>query len=239
MTFPFQSLNIETTDWCNRKCSFCPNSLIDKEPEFMPLGMYTDILSQLAEHKYDGRICLYQRGEPLLDERLVDLTAMARKTVPSCYLYISTNGDHLTRKLAYKLIHAGMNAIEVSHYDGLRKDLVNDTSHLCAHVYHVDKNPSNGTGHWFNRAGLVDVPMTMGTMDGNCCWWIFKKAGISCRGDYVLCCADWFPGKFGNIRDHTLLELWNGKLLEKYRMAHMSNNARMMPMCDKCNVLEG
>ncbi len=238
MSFSFLSINIETTDGCNRKCHFCPNSLIDKAAECRPLGMFTDILFQLAEGKYEGRVHLYQRGEPLLDERLVDWIAMARRILPKCHLYISTNGDYLTRKLAHQLIGAGMNEIEVSHYDGLRMDLVRDTSHLDGNVFHFDKKLSDPTGHWFNRGGLVEVPASM-KFDGNFCWWIFRKAGISCRGDYVLCCADWFPGKFGNVKDKPISELWDGPLVWEYRMAHTEGRPRTMPMCERCNLLEG
>jgi 2-deoxy-scyllo-inosamine dehydrogenase (SAM-dependent) len=238
VAFPFLSINIETTDGCNRKCSFCPNSLIDKAAEFMPLGMFADILFQLAEGGYEGRVHLYQRGEPLLDDRLVDWTAMARRILPKCHLYISTNGDYLTRKLAHKLIHAGMNEIEVSHYDGMRMDLVRETSHLFGNVFHYDKQLDNPIGHWFNRGGLVDVQAAM-KMDNNFCWWIFRKAGISCRGDYVLCCADWYPGKFGNVKDHTIMELWESMSVWKYREAHIEKRPRTMPMCERCNLLEG
>ena len=238
MAFPFLSINVETTDGCNRKCSFCPNSLIDKPAEFMPLDIYTDILRQLAEGGYEGRLHLYQRGEPLLDERLVEWTAMARKALPKCHLYISTNGDFLTRRNVHQLLHAGMDEIEVSHYDGLRMDMVRDTSHLDGKVFHYDKKLSDPKGHWFNRGGLVDVPPAM-KMDNNFCWWIFRKAAISCRGDYVLCCADWFPGKFGNVKDKTIAELWDGPSVWEYRMAHTGGKARSMPMCDKCNMLEG
>ena len=239
MTFPFLSINLETTDGCNRKCVWCPNSLIDKPAEFMELAVFKKALAELAEGGYEGRVHLYQRGEPLLDDRLVEWTAMARKALPKCLLYISTNGDYLTRRLAHSLIAAGMNEIEVSHYDGMRKELVHETSHLCGYMIHFDKsNLADPIGHWFNRAGLVDVPAS-DKMEGNFCWWIFRKVGISCRGDFVLCCADWFPGKFGNINEKTIAELWDGPLVWEYRMAHTEGRARQMPMCDKCNLLEG
>ena len=229
MGFPFLSSNVETTDHCNRKCSFCPNSLIDKPAEFMPLDMYTDILRQLMEGGYEGRLHLYQRGEPLLDDRLVEWTAMARKALPKCHLYISTNGDHLTRKVAHQLIKAGMNEIEVSHYDGERLELMRETSHLHGIVLHYDKKLSNPKGHWFNRGGLVDVPAAM-KFENNFCWWIFRKAAIKCNGDYMLCCADWFGGKFGNVKDHTIMELWEGKGVWRYREAHLQHRPKSMPM---------
>jgi 2-deoxy-scyllo-inosamine dehydrogenase (SAM-dependent) len=236
MTFPFLSINLETTDGCNRKCSFCPNSLIDKPAEFMSLEIYDKCLAELSAGGYQGRVHLYQRGEPLLDDRIVDLTAMARRILPKCHLYISTNGDYLTKRLVHQLIHAGMNEIEVSHYDGIREDMVRATSHLENIVIHYDKKLSNPQGHWFNRGGLVDVPSS-DKFEGNFCWWIFRKAGISCRGDYVLCCADWFPGKFGNVKNKTIAELFDGPLVWKYRGAHVERKARAMPMCDKCNML--
>ena len=238
MTFPFIVINLEMTDGCNRKCSFCPNSLIDKPAEFMDLGLYKKLLEELAEHDYDGRVHLYQRGEPLLDDRLVEWTAMARKALPKCFLYISTNGDYLTKKVAHNLIAAGMNTIEVSHYDGPRMDLIRETSHLDGYVIHFDKKLSNPKGHWFNRGGLVDVPAS-GTMQNNFCWWIFRKASISCQGHYMLCCADWFPGKFGNAKDKSIAELWDSEEVWKYRTAHIEGKAKTMPMCSKCNILEG
>ena len=238
MTFPFIVINLETTDGCNRKCRFCPNSLIDKPAEFMPLEIYKKCLRELADGGYEGRVHLYQRGEPLLDDRLVSWTWIARRSLPKCHLYISTNGDFLTRKLAHELLRAGMNEIEVSHYDGMREDLVRETSHLHGYVNHYDKKLSNPKGHWFNRGGLVDVPAAS-TFAGNFCWWIFRKAAITCRGDYMLCCADWFPGKFGNVADSTIAELWSGDAVRKYREAHTAGRPRTMAMCRTCNMLEG
>jgi len=238
MPFPFLSINLETTDGCNRKCAFCPNSLIDKTAEFMLPEVFEKCLAELAEGGYEGRVHLYQRGEPLLDDRLVAWTAMARRMLPKCHLYISTNGDFLTRKVAHSLISAGMNEIEVSHYNGMREELVRETSHLHGIVFHYDKKLSNPAGHWFNRGGLVDVQAMM-KFDNNFCWWIFRKAGISCRGDYVLCCADWFPGRFGNVKNHTVMKLWESASVWKYREAHLEKRQRTMPMCDKCNLLEG
>lgn len=236
MMLPFLSINIETTDGCNRKCPWCPNAKIDKPPEFMGPQLYAGILDQLRGHDYTGRVHLYQRGEPLTDERLAEWTGQAREKLPKCHLYISTNGDFLTRKKAHELIRAGMNEIEVSHYDGMREDLVRETSHLHGIVFHYDKRRDDPSGHWFNRAGLVNVAPAM-KMANNCCWWIFRKMCIACNGDMQLCCADWFPCDLHNAYDMTLEELWNQPKMLEYRKAHLAGKGKEMPKCKDCNLL--
>lgn len=232
--FQFLSINIETTDWCNRKCTFCPNANIDKEPEFMEKDLYLKVLDELAEHDYVGRVHLFQRGEPLLDERLEEWTEIARKKLPKCYLMISTNGDFLTRARAISLLRAGMSEMWVSHYDGIRENLVRDTSDF-QNILHFGKEKLEET--FFNRAGLVDVP-TKFTFDDNFCWWIFRKAGITCRGDLQLCCADWFPGELGNVRESKLADIWPGEKLLEYWIAHVNRNGKQMPKCKDCNLLK-
>ena len=232
--FPFLSINIETTDGCNRKCEWCPNAKIDKPAEFMDLDLFEKILAELSEEKYRKRVHLYQRGEPLLDDRLTEWTARVREVLPAAHIFISTNGDYLTRQKANELLRAGMNEIWVSHYDGLREDLVKETAHLEGIVYHFDKPQLETT--YFNRGGKVDVASRF-KMDNNFCWWIFRKAGITCRGDLQLCCADWFPGELGNVRDSRLKDIWPGTKLYEYWMAHTAGHAKDMPKCKDCNLL--
>lgn len=65
---------IETITTCNRKCSYCPNSLYDRglvmNQSRMESALFRKIIDDLAQSGWRGEIVPHLYGEPLLDERL-------------------------------------------------------------------------------------------------------------------------------------------------------------------------
>lgn len=111
--FPIH-LDIEATNRCNLKCTFC-----DKLPLLAPgqfgdidFELYTRIVDEGAEKGLCG-VKLSYRGEPLLHPRIVDMVAHAKKR-GILDVYFNTNGMLLTEKKAQGLIDAGLNRISVS-----------------------------------------------------------------------------------------------------------------------------
>ena len=66
-----KSIEIGTHNYCNRTCNFCPLSRDDvnrkekKNTQFMDRVLFQNILEQLAEIDFDGRIDFYRYHEPL------------------------------------------------------------------------------------------------------------------------------------------------------------------------------
>jgi len=129
--------SIETSAYCNRRCSFCPISgfggdIPRPNQKLMSEELFTSICDQLREHQFDGCIQLFLLNEPTLDKRLFssDDSSWAmrlRRACPDCTIYVSTNGDTITRGPRDQIIamvdritdifDSGVNVINLNIYD--------------------------------------------------------------------------------------------------------------------------
>ena len=54
--------------------------------------LYYSIIDQLRDWNYKGHLTLYGNNEPWLDTRIVEFHKYARKQLPDCFIFMSTNG---------------------------------------------------------------------------------------------------------------------------------------------------
>lgn len=113
-----ESVTIEVNSKCNRKCWFCPNSLLDRysENQMMSDMLFRKIISELKEIDYSEIITYSFYNEPLLDENLEEKIRFVNKMLPKCKQLITTNGDFLTEERLDRLIDAGLDYLIVSVY---------------------------------------------------------------------------------------------------------------------------
>jgi len=58
---------------------------------------------------------------------------------------------------------------------------------------------------------------------------------INWTGQGILCCNDYHGAvDLGNVRDQSLVEIWNSPAMHQYRL-HLQNKNRHLPLCDKCD----
>tara|TARA_Y100001963_G_scaffold147078_1_gene222901 strand:- start:106 stop:1095 length:990 start_codon:yes stop_codon:yes gene_type:complete len=124
----FSSVQIQTYEFCNLKCDFCPNHYIiwdrleDKKKgipyNIMSVENYTKIVKNLAKLGFQGRFSPYLMNEPLLDkDRIVEFIRIARKHLgPKVFIQMDTNGTGLTSKFLGEMIDAGLNRIQIDDY---------------------------------------------------------------------------------------------------------------------------
>ena len=112
-------VEIGISSFCNRKCWFCPNSIIDRNSCNIELNenLFLKLLSELREINYSNNICLHRYNEPLYNkELLIKRIKQVREYLPQAYIYIVTNGDYLTLDYLEILIDAGVDEIRISYY---------------------------------------------------------------------------------------------------------------------------
>ena len=112
-------IEIETFSYCNRRCWFCPNSVIDRmsENNVMPEDVYLDLISQLQEIDYCGELTYSRYNEPLSQrELIVKRIKQAREILPNAILRTNTNGDYITRDYIEELCDAGLNQLWIQQY---------------------------------------------------------------------------------------------------------------------------
>lgn len=111
-------VEFETTSYCNRTCSFCPNSFIDRLSEklTMPEPTWQAILAGLEGVDYDGTLVWSRYSEPLSERRILDRIVQIRRAAPRCRICINSNGDFLDADYLRELEEAGLDRLWVDIY---------------------------------------------------------------------------------------------------------------------------
>ena len=107
-----EALFLQTMNRCNARCVICPyqdtygHSLM----EFMPIELIEKILSDLTPD-YAGHIGLYLHYEPLMDHRLAEIIALAKKRCPLSCVAISTNAALLNEENIDRLCNSPLDHV--------------------------------------------------------------------------------------------------------------------------------
>ena len=111
--FPIH-LDIEVTNRCNLKCTFCDKLPYLSQDQFGDIDMtlYKKIIDEGRERDLCS-IKLSYRGEPLLHPRLAEMVAYAKRQ-GVIDIYFNTNAMLLSPKKAQELIEAGLDRISIS-----------------------------------------------------------------------------------------------------------------------------
>jgi hypothetical protein len=127
-------VEVETTSYCNRTCSFCPNAMIDRRSEkhVMPEETWRAILDGLREVEYDGSFVWSRYSEPLSEKRILERIRQVREAAPDCRITVNSNGDFLNAKYLEDLADAGLDRIWIDIY--IPDEEVYDMA--VAHDYH-------------------------------------------------------------------------------------------------------
>ena len=231
------TVNIETLDWCNRKCDWCPNKNRDTSPNnIMPDDVFVRILRQLLEYNFNGEIHPFLNGEPTMDKRLPEKIHSIKSVLPRVKVKVITNGDGLRSANKLDLLFAsGCDSIHMNHYDGRFKDIGRALDSKYPGLSHFGL--AYLMDSFYNRAGKVEYKPKVQIQDG-CCDWFMHKLVFTYKGDLILCCSDFNSEvKFGNIMEQPLSMILESDLCQKYLRAHKDGKGKEMPLCKDCNRL--
>jgi len=68
----------------------------------------------------------------------------------------------------------------------------------------------------------------------------FSKLAVNFDGTVSICCVDWTHGTVvGDLKTQSLLEVWNGEALNKFRLLHLNGKRSQIEACSKCDYLNG
>ena len=118
------TIEINTTELCNRTCVFCPRH----DPTVFPnrnlhltvKGAQT-IAEELGENQYNGKISFSGFGENLLNPNFIEIVKEFHFHLPQATLECNTNGDKLTTTYLTKLFKAGLDLLYINLYDGIEQ----------------------------------------------------------------------------------------------------------------------
>ncbi len=118
---PF-TIYIDPSSACNFKCNFCCHSIIPDQikrlgfkPQIMDFHLFCSIIEQIKYFPDKIKmLSLFLVGEPLLNKKLPDMIAYAKKANIADRIFLTTNGSLLTKQVNRILIEAGLDEILIS-----------------------------------------------------------------------------------------------------------------------------
>ncbi|HLC81067.1 MAG TPA: SPASM domain-containing protein [Candidatus Nanoarchaeia archaeon] len=256
----FHSVNIETMTQCNRRCSYCPNSIFDrslpKNNKLMDESLFKKIIDDLAEMKYVGEIVPSFYGEPMMDQRLAQLMAYAHQKLPQSRLKIISNGDFLTVSKYQELVRAGVQEFLITQHS---KEIGKNMCDLFQHfgiAYYENKQVTafkraeekvqftyRKLNFYYNRGGLLNLKeissptSTTPGLETNplpVCYRYSNPLVFDYKGDVPLCCQDYNTTvMFGNVKELPVKEIWN-KPSFKLMREQLRNREYKLPICKDC-----
>lgn len=222
---------IELATDCNRTCRYCPNYYNPTPEKYMDEATFKKVIERLKEINFSGLITYNRYNEPLLDKRLPELVAYAKRELPKSVHRIFTNGDFLTMELAGKLIQAGLSEIFVTLHDknpqNRRKKLEPVAERFPRQVY------INLLDYQFlsTRGGSVDVdnPSILTK-----CIETPLLMPIDYQGNVLFCCEDYHKKhKAGNLLTQSIKEIWYNEKYQKLRK-DLRKGKPELDICKNC-----
>ena len=220
--FPlFTQIQIQTIEFCNLKCDFCPNHYLiwdrldDKKKgipyNLMSIENYTKLMKNLSDLNFTGRVSPYLMNEPLMDkDRMVELISITRKYLPNSPIKLNSNGTGVTTELIGDMIDAGLTSMLFDDYfnDEYTYKLMdklkpfsgeNGKCHITiSSNYNVRQVKKKGedVGHHFGPHAFWNrAGLTNVNPDmpvpQKDCGYPSSQMYIKWNGDALLCCCDW------------------------------------------------
>ena len=237
-------IELSLIDVCNRICSFCPKSDFDIAPntyQKMNLKFINKLYEDLKEIGFQGAFSICGYGEPLLHKDLVQFVNIIGELGG---VEIVTNGDPLKPSLLKKIFESKATKLIVSMYDGEHQidyfeKMINETG--------IDKDFVVLRNRWHNadedfgvkltnRVGNIKIGEQKKIDVNRGCYYSSYQLLIDWNGNVYLCPQDWdrrLP--VGNVMQDHFFEVWSGKIMNKYRIKHLTEKRDISP-CNKCNA---
>ena len=243
------TVEINTTELCNRTCVFCPRhdpKVFPNRNLHMPPKGAEAISKELGRNNYKGKISFSGFGENFLNPKFPEIIFRFRLYLPEATLECNTNGDKLTTDYAKRLFNSGLDLLYINLYDGIEQMEYFDDIMQSAMIpsskykYRMHYNEEDYGLFLNNRGGNIDWigidESDVKSLYGKVCYYPFYKMFVDWNGDVLFCSNDWGREHIiGNLQQQTLEEVWFSKPMKKIRNKLARGNRSHSP-CNKCSV---
>ena len=242
----FCTIEIETQNRCNNDCPFCPvNRHNDtRKPKVMGEDIFYTLIEQLRAMNYHGTISLFSNNEPLLDGRILNFIAYARKTLPNARHALYTNGLLLDKEKFSSLV-ANLDLLIIDNY--------NDNFEFNPPIKKVlDETPQPYDFKCDVQISLRKKNQKLDTRAGSApnrineenkfrpqspCILPFTQMIVRPDGTIAKCCNDPLTKiTLGDLRRQTLREIWRGKAYQELRKEMYFNGRQNISGCEFCDI---
>ncbi len=236
----FRMVEIEINTMCNRKCVYCPNSIMQrKEYGEMKKELFKKILNDLNKIEFDGRISYHFYGEPLLCANLFEYVTMTKAQLPKSKIFLYSNGDYLDINKLMLLVKLGVDQFIITNHQGQDHSFYKVYGRLESAVLNKVTYVSSKELNLVNRGGIL---WGLGITADNKrpCLVPENLVIITSKGNVVACFNDYCQVHvMGNVKHEELSEIWNSKKYRIFRENLFMGNRWAYDVCQACNHTSG
>ena len=224
----FQVVEIEVNSKCNRRCTYCPVSVLppSKVPEFMDDEVFDRILNELVRIKFCGKISYHLYSEPLLRKDLENLVKKVKINLPNAFQLLYTNGDFLSDKRYSSLKEAGIDHFLITRHNFVPISKRREQTVLMP----TEIILNNRSGILYDLKEPLIYP----------CYAPVDRFVVTVTGDVLICCNDAKRNyAIGTIQEQSLEEIWFSKKFINIReLLKKGKRSKASPLCKNCDDKE-
>ncbi|MEQ1879194.1 MAG: radical SAM/SPASM domain-containing protein [Bdellovibrionia bacterium] len=240
MTAPFSAIEIEINHACNRRCSYCPNSVSKrKSTGVIDPALFSKILLELKVLSFSGRVSYDFYNEPLLHPDFEGVVAKTRADLPKAAIVVYTNGTLLTRERLENLLSLGVTEFIVTRhemdegyeFDGVFESLSSSARERVQYRGFRELKLTNRGGQLkhLGAEGLVLAPCHIPSM----------VVTVTVAGRVLPCFEDYDENLvMGNLHEESLLDIWNSGKFTRFRKDLRLGQRHAYVPCSGCNRVE-
>lgn len=105
---------IETTNYCNARCLFCPNSIHKRKRGVMDMNTFKRIIDDAKKNDKVEFITHGGLGEPLFDPEIATKISYEKKNLKKVTVQLHTNASLLSENCINNLFESGLNILSIS-----------------------------------------------------------------------------------------------------------------------------
>ncbi|MEQ1723605.1 MAG: radical SAM protein, partial [Pseudobdellovibrio sp.] len=113
-----QAVEIEINHACNRSCTYCPNSILERKTKgIMSLETYEMVIKNLVDLDFSGRISYDFYNEPMLHPQFTEIVRLTKKILPKSKIHLYSNGTLLTENKFQELVKNGIDKFVITQHE--------------------------------------------------------------------------------------------------------------------------
>lgn len=235
----FHEVDIEINHACNRTCWYCPNDKKSRiEKGEMPQEIYQEIIKQLKEIDYRGKIFFHFYNEPLLCSQLDYYVDYCRTHLPFSKMELVTNGTLLTIERFQKLLKLGIDYFTITKHHGvIELPIEKFFNQLSEGEKEKVKIRNHDQLFLSNRAGSVPQISENKTLPLNRpCFIPSCMMVITNKGNVLVCYEDYDQISItGNMMEKNLMDIWNSTSYTEFRNDLKKGLREKYKLCSQCD----
>lgn len=237
----FDKIHIETVNYCNGKCTFCPINKINREIEYMPEDVLERILFEIKRINFSGRVIMHGLNEPFVDPRAGVIIRKIKEAAPNCKIQVTTNGKLLSYekfleiKDLVDIMYINVYSDDLSIPEEIQKivDFVNANP---VYLNVVSVYPRHDTDILCQHGSYGDCGRTKFINLKTPCLNQFSILTILHNGNVVPCLTDYEQRYvLGNIMQESLEEVWFCEKFTAHRQL-AAKGRRECELCKNCDI---